>query len=85
MSDTIDDEIAAADLAAWDMAKQQLDDTCDAMFRQNITYHDRICDLEKALRLIAGKKKLDACAAASMRAIARSALSDTSQLRPQGE
>lgn len=37
---------------------------------QNIRYHDRICDLERALQTIARKKKMDATAAASMRAIA---------------
>jgi hypothetical protein len=36
-------------------------------------------DLENALRLIARKKKLDACAAASMQAIATSALSSRKQ------
>lgn len=47
----------------------------DALTKQNIEYHDRIVDLENALRIIARKKKLDACAAASMQAIAVSALS----------
>jgi hypothetical protein len=42
--------------------------------QQNIAYHDRIVDLEFALRMIALKTKMDATAAVSMRAIARSAL-----------
>lgn len=45
-----------------------------AMLDQNIEYHDRILDLEEALRIIARKKKMDACAAISMRAIAIAAL-----------
>lgn len=49
----------------------------DALTQQNIKYHDRIVDLENALRLIARKKKMDACAAVSMLAIATSALSST--------
>lgn len=54
MSDESEDLIAQAELAAWDAAKRQAEETDDAMFRQNIVYHDRICDLEKALRQIKG-------------------------------
>ena len=54
----------------------------DALTKQNIAYHDRIIDLENALRIIARKRKLDACAAASMQAIAVSALSSHNEKTP---
>lgn len=47
MSDESDHAIEQAELAAWDAAKQEMD---DAMFRQNIEYHDRIRDLEAWVR-----------------------------------
>lgn len=80
MSDETEQErVAQAELAAWDQIKAWQDEealTFDAMTRQNIEYHDRIIDLENALRQIAGKRKLDACAAASMQAIAKTALKE---------
>lgn len=81
MSDESEYLIEQAELAAWDMAKEQMDEADrrnaakkQALERQIIHLAARNSELIMALEAIAKKKKLDAVAASSMKAIAIHAL-----------